>query len=161
MGGGDGVEKVDGCVPLGMVAVDVEELAAGAVEVVERRLVGIDGGAAGTQKGPGAQTSGNAGAHTEGHCVFEGRAEGVPAVEGPTRPAEPATTRAFKHGVLDLDSTGLEPSLMETADKSVGPPLLNEATCSSGGDSAATRGSWGTELDPVVPTLFPKDGGSA
>ena len=46
---------------------------------------------------------------------------------------------------------------METADKSVGRPLLNEATCSSGGDGAAT-GSWGTELDPVVPTLFPKDG---
>jgi len=53
---------------------------------------------------------------------------------------------------------GLEPSLVETADKSVGPVLLNEATCSSGGDGAATRGSWGTELDPVVPTLFPKDG---
>ena len=42
MGGGDGVEKVYGCVPHGMVAVDVEELAAGAVEAVEGRLVGID-----------------------------------------------------------------------------------------------------------------------
>jgi hypothetical protein len=52
VGGGDGVEKVDGCVPHGMVAVDVEELAAGAVEVVEGRLVGIDGGAADTNKVP-------------------------------------------------------------------------------------------------------------
>ncbi len=43
MGGGDGVEKVDGCVSHGMVAVDVEELAAGAVEAVKGRLVGIDG----------------------------------------------------------------------------------------------------------------------
>ena len=45
MGGGDGVEKVNGCVPHGMVAVDVEKLAAGAVKAVEGRLVGIDGGA--------------------------------------------------------------------------------------------------------------------
>ena len=51
MGGGDGVEKVYGCVPHGMVAVDVEELAAGAVEAVEGRLVGIDGRAARTQEG--------------------------------------------------------------------------------------------------------------
>ena len=49
MGGGDGVKKVYGCVPHGMVAVDVEELAAGAVE--EGRLVGIDGRAARTQEG--------------------------------------------------------------------------------------------------------------
>ena len=37
MGGGDGIEKVDGCVPHGMVAVNVEEMAAaaGAVEAVE------------------------------------------------------------------------------------------------------------------------------
>ena len=34
MSGGDGIEKVDGCVPHGMVAVDVEELAAGAVKAV-------------------------------------------------------------------------------------------------------------------------------
>ena len=34
-----------------MVAVDVEELAAGAVEAVEGHLIGIDGGAAGTQEG--------------------------------------------------------------------------------------------------------------
>ena len=50
MGGVDGVEKVDGCVPHGMVAVDVEELAVGAVEAVEGQLVGINGGAAGTQE---------------------------------------------------------------------------------------------------------------
>ena len=47
---------------------------------------------------------------------------------------------------------------METTKKTVGPALLNEVTRSSGGDGAATGGSWGTELDPVVPTLFPKDG---
>ena len=51
MGGGDGVEQVDGCVPHSMVAVDVEELAAGAVETVEGHLIGIDGGTAGTQEG--------------------------------------------------------------------------------------------------------------
>ena len=50
-GGGDGVEKVNGCVLHGMVAVDVEELAAGVVKAVEGRLVGIDGGAARTQEG--------------------------------------------------------------------------------------------------------------
>ncbi len=49
MGGVDGVEKVDGCVPHGMVAVDVEELAVGAVEAVEGQLVGINAGA-GTQE---------------------------------------------------------------------------------------------------------------
>ena len=48
---------------------------------------------------------------------------------------------------------------METANEGVSPPLLNEATRGSGGDGAATGGSSGTELDdPVVPTLFPKDG---
>ena len=35
VGGGDGVEQVDGCVPHNMVAVDVEKLAAGAVEAEE------------------------------------------------------------------------------------------------------------------------------
>ncbi len=53
MGGGDGIEKVDdGCVPHGMVAVNIKELAAGAVEAVEGRLknIGIDGGAARTQE---------------------------------------------------------------------------------------------------------------
>jgi hypothetical protein len=51
VGGGDGVEQVDGCIPHSMVAVDVEELAAGAVKAVEGRLIGIGGGAAGTQEG--------------------------------------------------------------------------------------------------------------
>ena len=52
MGGKDGIEKIDGCtVPHGMVEVDVEELATGAVEAVEERLVGIDGRAARTQGG--------------------------------------------------------------------------------------------------------------
>ena len=46
------------------------------------------------------------------------------------------------------------------ADESVGVALLNEATRGSGGDGAhaATGGSLGKELDPVVPTLFPNDG---
>ena len=61
MSGGDGVEKVDGCVQHGMVAVDVEKLAAGAVKAVEGRLVGIDGRAARTQEGSRAQTSEDAG----------------------------------------------------------------------------------------------------
>ena len=48
MGEGDGAEKIDGCVPHGMVAMNVEELAARAVEAVEGGLVGIDDGAART-----------------------------------------------------------------------------------------------------------------
>ena len=51
MGGGDGVEQVDGCIPHSMVAVDVEELAAGAVKAVEGRIIGINGRDAGTQEG--------------------------------------------------------------------------------------------------------------
>ena len=70
MGGGDGVEKVDGCVPHGMVAVDVEELAAGAVEAVEGRLVGIDGRAAGTQEGSGCADVGRRGGGVIG--AYEG-----------------------------------------------------------------------------------------
>ncbi len=83
--------------------------------------------------------------------------EGVPAVEGPARPTEPAS-RALEYGVLGPDDTGLESSLVESADESVGVALLNEATRGSGGDGAAAEGIWGTERDPVVPTLFPKNG---
>ena len=61
MGGGDGIDKVDGCVPHSMVAVDVEELAAGAVKAVEGRLIGINSGVVGHRKGLGAQTSEDAG----------------------------------------------------------------------------------------------------
>ena len=84
--------------------------------------------------------------------------EGVPAVESSTRSAEPAS-RILKHGVLGPDGPGLESSVVETVDTGVSPALLNEATHGSGGDDGATTGgSWGTELDPVIPTLFPKDG---
>ena len=48
VGGRDGVEEVDGGVPHGMVAMNVEKLAVGAVEAVERHFVGIDGRPAGT-----------------------------------------------------------------------------------------------------------------
>ena len=53
------------------------------------------------KKVPGAQTSEDAGggrelkAHTKGHGVFEGGAEGVPAVESPARSAEPAIRVEF------------------------------------------------------------------
>ncbi len=47
---------------------------------------------------------------------------------------------------------------METTDEGVRPALLEETTRGAGDDGAATGGSWGTYLDPVVPTLFPKDG---
>ena len=57
MGGGDGVEQVDGSVLHGMMAVDNEKLAAGAVEAVEGRLISIDGEPQEHRKGPGAQTS--------------------------------------------------------------------------------------------------------
>ena len=83
--------------------------------------------------------------------------EGVPAVESPTRSAEPAS-RILEHGVLGPDGPGLESSVVDTVDTGFSPALLNEATRGSGGDGATTGGSWGTELDPVIPTLFPKDG---
>ena len=81
------------------------------------------------------------------------------AVESPTWSAEPAS-KTLKNGILGPDGPALESSLVETADEGVSPALLmNKATRGSGGDGAATGGSWGTELDdPVVPTLFPKDG---
>jgi len=92
----------------------------------------------------------------EGHGVFEGAAEVVRVVESPTRSAEPAI-RALEHGVLGPDGTGLESSLVETADEGVRPALLDETTRGAGSDSPAAGGGWGAELDPVIPTLFPKD----
>ena len=70
MGGGDGVEKVYGCIPHGMVAVDVEELAAGAVEAVEGRLVGINGRAARTQEVSRCADVGRRGAPRSGLYPF-------------------------------------------------------------------------------------------
>ena len=100
MGGGDGIEKVDGCVSHSMVAVDVEELAAVAVKAVEGRLIGIDSGAVGTQEGSrcadvgGRVGRGVKGAYGGTWCI-RGGAEGVSAVEGPTRFAEPATRALY------------------------------------------------------------------
>jgi hypothetical protein len=83
--------------------------------------------------------------------------EGVPAVESPARSDEPAT-RALEHGVLGPDGTGLESSLVETADEGVRrPALLGETTRGAGSDSPAAGGGRGAKLDPVIPTLFPKD----
>jgi hypothetical protein len=47
---------------------------------------------------------------------------------------------------------------VETADEGVRPALLDETTRGAGSDSPAAGGGWGAELDPVIPTLFPKDG---
>ena len=44
------MEQVDGRAPHGMVAMDVGELATGAVETVEGHIDGDDGGPAGTQE---------------------------------------------------------------------------------------------------------------
>ncbi len=86
------------------------------------------------------------------------RMEGVPAVECPTtRPAEPAI-RALEYGVLGPDGMGLESSLVETADESVGPALLDETTRGAGSYGSAAGSGRGAELDLVIPTLFPKDG---
>ncbi len=149
MGEGDGIEKVDGCVPYGMVAVNVEEMAA-----VEGRLIGIDGGAARTQvRSRCADVGGRGGGvkgQTEGHGVFEGGAEGVPAVESPTRSAEPAT-RALEDGVLSPDSTGLESSLVETADKGVRPALLDETTRGAGSDCPAAGCEVGSGHSDALP----------
>ena len=43
-------------------------------------------------------------------------------------------------------------------DEGVRPALLDETTRGAGSDSPAAGGGWGAELDPVIPTLFPKDG---
>ena len=67
-------------------------------------------------------------------------------------------TRALEHGVLGPDGTGLEYSLVETADESVDPALLDETTRGAGSDGPAAGGGRGTELDPVIPMLFQKDG---
>ena len=83
MAGGDGIEKVDGCVLHSMVAVDAEKLAA-------RQWKG-DSSASMMEpqehsKGPGAQTLGDAGgvkgAYGGTWCI-RGGAEGVPAPPGP------------------------------------------------------------------------------
>ena len=60
------------------------------------------------RKGPGAPTSEDVEGRVKGaYGVFKRGAERVPAVESPTRPAEP-TTRALEHGVLGPDGKGLE-----------------------------------------------------
>jgi hypothetical protein len=48
--------------------------------------------------------------------------------------------------------------MVETADEGVGPALLDETTSGAGSDGPAAGGGRGPELDPVIPTLFPKDG---
>ena len=85
---------------------------------------------------------------------------GVPAVECPTRPAEPAI-RALEYGGLGPDGMGPESSLVETADESVGPALLDETTRGAGSDGSAAGSGRGAELDPVIPTLFPSVTGVA
>ena len=84
--------------------------------------------------------------------MLEGAAEVVRAVESPTRSAEPAI-RALEHGVLGPDGTGLESSLVETADEGVRPALLDETTRGAGSDGSAAGGGWGAELNPIIPTL--------
>ena len=116
MGGGDGIEKVDGCVLHSMVAVDAEKLAA-------RQWKG-DSSASMMEpqehsKGPGAQTLGDAGgvkgAYGGTWCIRGGSGRSTSS----TRPTDPAT-RALEYGVLGPDGTGLESSMVETADESVG-----------------------------------------
>ena len=88
------------------------------------------------RKDPGAQTSEDAGgggervkgAYGGTWCIREGT-EGVPAVESPNRSAEPPATRALEHRVLGPDGTGLESSLMETADDGIHPALLDKYVC--------------------------------
>ncbi len=46
---------------------------------------------------------------------------------------------------------------METADEGVRPLLLDETTRGASSDSPAAGGGRGAELDPVIPTLFPKE----
>jgi hypothetical protein len=84
VGGGDGVEKVDGCIPHGMVvAVDVKELAAGAVEAVEGRLVGIDGGPQEHRKDPGDCCSAEDSARTKS-LVWEEHSSALLRIVGST-----------------------------------------------------------------------------
>jgi hypothetical protein len=52
-------------------------------------------------------------------------------------------TRALEHKVLGPDGTGLESSLVETADEGVRPALLDETTRGAGSDSPAAGGGRG------------------
>ncbi len=161
MGGGDGVEKVDGCVQHGMV--DVEKLAAGAVEAVEGRLVGIDGGAARTQEGSRCADVGRRGGGGGGRSKRRIRRDmvysrGERKEYRPWRaPSGPLSQRPEPLNTEFLAQ--LESSLVENADESVGPALLDETTRGAGSDGPAAGGGRGVELDPVIPTLFPKDRG--
>ena len=107
-------------------------------------------------KGPGAQTLGDAGgvkgAYGGTWCIRGGSGRSTSS----TRPTDPAT-RALEYGVLGPDGTGLESSMVETADESVGPALLDETTSGAGSDSPAAGGGRDAELDPLIPALFPKD----
>ena len=133
-----------------MVAVDVEELAARAVKAVEGRLIGIGGGAAGTQEGSrcadvGGRGGGVKGAYEGKWCIRRG--------SGSSTGRRKQATRALEHGVLGPDDTGLESSLVETADEGIRPALLDETTRGAGSDGSAAGGGWGAELNPIIPTL--------
>ena len=47
---------------------------------------------------------------------------------------------------------------METADEGICPALLDETMRGASSDGPAAGGGWDAELDPVISTLFPKDG---
>ena len=86
VGGGNGPEEIDGCVPDGMMAMDVEELAARAVKAVEGHLIGVNCGPAGTQEGSRcADVGGRWGSKRR----IQRDVVGISAVEGTARSAEP------------------------------------------------------------------------
>ena len=86
-------------------------------------------------------------AHSQGHCVFTGGAEGISAVEDPARTDKPPPG-ALEHGAADPDGAGLEFGLVETEDERAGPAMLDEATRGPGGDSAAAGGGRAVKCDP-------------
>jgi hypothetical protein len=145
VGGRNGPEEIDGCVPDGMMAMDVEELAARAVKVVEGHLIGVNCGPAGTQEGSRcADVGGRWGSKRR----IQRDVVGISAVEGTARSAE-LLPGALEYGAAGPDGAGLESCLLETEDECIGPAMLvDEAARGPGGDGATASGSRGAKCDP-------------
>ncbi len=108
--GNDGVEQVDGGIANGIVAVDVKKRTGRAVKAAKWHVVGVDCATTGTEDGARSADVRRRGkkqkAHAERHRVFDGGAEGVPAIKDPTWAVEPPAG-VLEAGALCPDGLGL------------------------------------------------------